>query len=236
MDKEHVKAGDDSVTNRILDNNNTKDNSLLDSMEKKSATCVSKSENIKEKSVANGSASASVSSNNTVAAMEATSDNSINGDHQSLTMNSPGTSAMEAEGAMIGNHHRGLDNSPGITATSSQSVTTSDLNSTSSRGNGEASTVNPGGPRKLKSRLSSKVSSVLSHLDFQHCEPDIAINMMRSPNIKVFSALNRKLKSCDSDWMNDFLEGEGFEVLYLLIDLGVMLLSIQCIGHEYHDK
>ena len=62
------------------------------------------------------------------------------------------------------------------------------------------------------SRFTSAISRVLSNMDFDHCDPDMAVDMLRSPSTKVMSALNRKLRKCGADWIDGFLDAQGFDV------------------------
>ena len=63
-----------------------------------------------------------------------------------------------------------------------------------------------------KTMFSTRVNSVLSKLDYEHCEPDMVVNMLRSPSTKIVSALHTKLKRCDAEWMEGFLDNNGFNV------------------------
>ena len=68
-------------------------------------------------------------------------------------------------------------------------------------------------PQTHKTSLfTSKISRVLSKMDFEHSDPGTVVDMLRSPSTKVMSALSRKLKRCDSDWIEGFLDAQGFDV------------------------
>lgn len=71
----------------------------------------------------------------------------------------------------------------------------------------------------LRHKLSSKLSSALSRLDsLDTCDADIVITLLRNPSIKVLSSLNRRLKSEDTDWVDDFMDNEGFEVRSFILN------------------
>ena len=71
-------------------------------------------------------------------------------------------------------------------------------------------TGSPSSPRK--NLFCSRVNSVLANLDYEHCDPDMVVNMLRSPSTKIISALHTKLKRCDAEWLEGFLDNNGFNV------------------------
>ena len=62
-------------------------------------------------------------------------------------------------------------------------------------------------------RFGEKIGRILSQVDFQNCDPETCISVLKIPSMKTYAALNRKLKSCPAAWMEGFLEEGGLEVL-----------------------
>ena len=111
----------------------------------------------------------------------------------------------------------GLDSSPDTAAIIDDIL---DGSSTKDENEAEKSPKKP----KMKSRAFSlfggsgtrfgeKIGRILSQVDFQNCDPETCISVLKIPSMKTYAALNRKLKSCPAAWMEGFLEERGLEVL-----------------------
>ena len=99
-------------------------------------------------------------------------------------------------------------------------------------------------PKKPKSKhpfkkMQSKIMDVMSHQNFDSMSPEVCIDFLRSPSLKLLSALNRKLKQNDAEWKESFLDQSGSEALLDLVDtLGIKrvtqladaLLLLECVS------
>ncbi|ESO00317.1 hypothetical protein HELRODRAFT_83366 [Helobdella robusta] len=55
---------------------------------------------------------------------------------------------------------------------------------------------------------------LISQVDFENCDPKTCLSMLKMPSLKMYVALNKKLKSCrQSVWMKEFLELGGLAIL-----------------------
>lgn len=84
-----------------------------------------------------------------------------------------------------------------------------------------------------------RISATLSNVDFAHCEPEICVSLLRIPSMHTFSALKKKLKNVDPDWIQGFLEADGLEVLLDCVDnigsrrvtqLSDAMLLLECVA------
>ena len=90
------------------------------------------------------------------------------------------------------------------------------------------------------SRFTKRVSSALSRLDIDSCDPDIVVSLLASsPSKKTYSALAKRLKSADKLWIQGFLQANGVESLLDVVDvmssqrvqqLADALLLLECVG------
>ena len=60
--------------------------------------------------------------------------------------------------------------------------------------------------------MRAKVTNMLSHLSFEKSDVTTAIDVLRSGNVKAVAALQNKLKKCDADWTDEFLDMDGLQV------------------------
>ena len=93
-----------------------------------------------------------------------------------------------------------------------------DIKSTES--NGQKSPQKPKGilgkMGRMNSFFASKINSAIGNFDLDHCDPDVCVGFMRNPTMKTYSALKRKLKKADKDWIQGFLEADGLgKLLYV---------------------
>ena len=69
---------------------------------------------------------------------------------------------------------------------------------------------------RMNSFFASKINSAIGNFDLDHCDPDVCVGFMRNPTMKTYSALKRKLKKADKDWIQGFLEADGLgKFLYI---------------------
>ena len=87
-------------------------------------------------------------------------------------------------------------------------------------------------------RIQSKILDALSHSNFDSYTPEICIDFLKSPNLKLLSSLNKKLKQNKADWNEEFLELNGSGVLLDIVDtlgqkrvtqLSDALLLLECV-------
>ena len=62
---------------------------------------------------------------------------------------------------------------------------------------------------RMNSFFASKINSAIGNFDLDRCDPDVCVGFMRNPTMKTYSALKRKLKKADKDWIQGFLEADG---------------------------
>ena len=89
----------------------------------------------------------------------------------------------------------------------------------------------------------------IQHVDLGDPKSCISVLQDQDPSMKTFASLNRKLKSCPSAWMEEFLVEGGLDVLLGWIgynqqgtsstcrcyrDVGVCRLHTDC--HEFQDR
>ena len=64
---------------------------------------------------------------------------------------------------------------------------------------------------------------------FSNIEPELCISLLRLPSLKNFSALHPKLVKCSTEWMLEFLNLGGLDVLLNALEiLSVRLSSSNC--------
>ena len=97
-------------------------------------------------------------------------------------------------------------------------------------------------------RMQSKILDALSHQNFDSYTPAICIDFLKSPNLKLLSSLNKKLKQNNTDWNEEFLELHGSDVLLDIVDtLGykrvtqlsdalLLLESVECVKTLMNSK
>lgn len=97
-------------------------------------------------------------------------------------------------------------------------------------------------------RIQSKILDALSHQNFDSYTPAICIDFLKSPNLKLLSSLNKKLKRNNKEWNEEFLELHGTDALLDLVDtLGfkrvtqlsdalLLLESVECIKTLMNSK
>ena len=96
----------------------------------------------------------------------------------------------------------------------------------------------PSSTRKGKGLLVKRLSSMLATIDFSSCDTDTCVRMIHIPSIKVYTALNKKIKESDRSWIEGFLEHEGLSTLLDTVDtisskrvqLSEALLLLECIN------
>ena len=77
-----------------------------------------------------------------------------------------------------------------------------------STGSEEEASAGVSGGRSMR----SKVTKMFSHLSLDSSDAATAVDLLRSGNMKVLTAMHQKLKKCDSEWIDDFLDEDGFQV------------------------
>lgn len=99
-----------------------------------------------------------------------------------------------------------------------------------------------------KSILGRRMEAALSQVDFEHCDPSTCVSVLRLPSRKIYTALNKKLKSCERVWMEGFLEEGGLDVLLKgvesvsmkralqLADAMVLLECVSCVKCVMNSK
>ena len=87
-------------------------------------------------------------------------------------------------------------------------------------------------------RIQSKILDALSHQNFDSYTPAICIDFLKSPNLKLLSSLNKRLKQNKKEWNEEFLELNGSDVLLDIVDalgnkrvtqLSDALLLLECV-------
>ena len=129
---------------------------------------------------------------------------------------------LHKNGEITGNNER-LSELNGSTATSENGEISDNKSQKSEKsGTTENAIVDaPDGAVPTKPRLSlfgRKVSNLLKQVDLENCSPDVAVGMLRAPTMQMLASLNRKLKTCEGDWMTGFLEEGGLETLLDMVD------------------
>ena len=71
--------------------------------------------------------------------------------------------------------------------------------------------INGSGTRKFK----TLVKKAFDNPAFEHCEPEICLQMMKQPTMKSTVALKKQIQNNDTKWVQSFLEEGG---LCLLLD------------------
>ena len=93
--------------------------------------------------------------------------------------------------------------------------------------------------KPASSLFGRRVSDMLSKAELSNCDPDVCVSLLRIPSMKTCSALNRKLKQADSEWIAGFLEADGLTVLLDTVDtisskrvsqLSDAMLLIECVA------
>ena len=96
----------------------------------------------------------------------------------------------------------------------------------------------------LKSRISDKERGFSPSSDVS---PEFCVHLLRSPSVQTYCGIHRKLKSSSKDWMVEFLENNGMEILLdaleklgslkLFFDAAVMILECaSCIKTVMNSK
>ena len=75
-------------------------------------------------------------------------------------------------------------------------------------GSEEEASAGVSGGRSMR----SKVTKMFSHLSLDSSDAATAVDLLQSGNMKVLTALHQKLKKCDAEWIDDFLDEDGFQV------------------------
>lgn len=70
-----------------------------------------------------------------------------------------------------------------------------------------------------KNRFRMKVKEKVYKKKFDECDPEVCVDMLRSPTVKAFTALKNKLKKADKAWNQGFLDVGGLDVLLDAIDI-----------------
>ncbi|XP_064607784.1 inverted formin-2-like isoform X2 [Liolophura sinensis] len=85
----------------------------------------------------------------------------------------------------------------------------------------------------------SRITQTLSHVDFDKCEPEICVGLLKLPSMSTYSALKKKMKSADGTWVEGFLEAGGLNALLEYVDmigskrvnqLSEALLLLECVA------
>ena len=122
------------------------------------------------------------------------------------TNNSPTRISETHQQKCPNNNNGNLDESPSLSEHSE-----TDVKSTES--NGQKSAPKPKGilgkTGRMHSFFADKINSVLGNFDLDRCDPDVCVGFLRNPTMKTYSALKRKLKKADKDWIQGFLEADG---------------------------
>ena len=72
------------------------------------------------------------------------------------------------------------------------------------------------GPANSKiSAFKGRVSPAISKMDIESSEPEVCVELLRTPSIKTYAAFARRMKREQSGWMERFLDVGGIEVGYL---------------------
>lgn len=64
-------------------------------------------------------------------------------------------------------------------------------------------------------------------MQFDECDADDFVDLLSSPSVKTLTALKKKLKKSDRDWIHEFLDGAG---------LGILLDAVDVIGSRRVTK
>ncbi|XP_041357353.1 inverted formin-2-like isoform X2 [Gigantopelta aegis] len=92
---------------------------------------------------------------------------------------------------------------------------------------------------KLKHVLKRKISQTLLHVDFDKCEPEIAVSILKISTVQTFGALKKKIKKSSRDWIQGFLDANGLGVLLDCVDtlgskrvtqLSDAMLLLECVS------
>ena len=92
---------------------------------------------------------------------------------------------------------------------------------------------------KLKHVLKRKISQTLLHVDFDQCEPEIAVSLLKISTVQMFGALKKKIKKSSRDWIQGFLDANGLGVLLDCVDtlgskrvtqLSDAMLLLECVS------
>ncbi|XP_023930367.1 inverted formin-2 [Lingula anatina] len=84
-----------------------------------------------------------------------------------------------------------------------------------------------------------KIAETFHNVDFENCEPEICVSLLRIPSMQTYSALKKKLKNATLDWVQGFLDNDGLEVLLDCVDsignrrvtqLADALMLLECVA------
>lgn len=72
---------------------------------------------------------------------------------------------------------------------------------------------------KSKNIFRMKVKEKVLKKQFDECDPEVCVDMLKSPTVKAFTALKNKLKKSDKVWVQGFLDAGGLDVLLDAVDI-----------------
>lgn len=96
-----------------------------------------------------------------------------------------------------------------------QKKTSEDTSSLSMDSDEERSPNDKGSKWKFRKKVKEKILQK----QFDECEPEVCVDMLRTPTVKAFTALKKKLKKTDKAWTQGFLDGGGLDVLLDAVDI-----------------
>eukprot|EP00058_Branchiostoma_floridae_P002828 XP_002588316.1 hypothetical protein BRAFLDRAFT_122887 [Branchiostoma floridae] len=67
---------------------------------------------------------------------------------------------------------------------------------------------------KERAAVNQQQAALLAASALESSDPESYIKTLRCPSVKTYSALKKKLASCDSEWMLGFLEEDGLGILF----------------------
>ncbi|XP_062592916.1 inverted formin-2-like, partial [Saccostrea cucullata] len=70
-----------------------------------------------------------------------------------------------------------------------------------------------------KWKFRTKVKEKILQKQFDECDGEMCVDMLRTPTVKAFTALKRKLKKSDKAWVQGFLDCGGLDVLLDAVDV-----------------
>lgn len=97
------------------------------------------------------------------------------------------------------------------------------------------------GVAREKGTFKKLVTGAFVNPAFDHCEPELCIEMMKHPSMRTFIALKKQLQNSNSEWISNFLDAGGLLVLLEFIDslsasrvsqlsdALVLLEAVQCV-------
>jgi hypothetical protein len=119
-----------------------------------------------------------------------------------------------ADGIDVADSDDVIDNSMDEKRKLDQDKTSEDTSSISMDSDEERSSEK-GSKWKFRKRVKEKILQK----QFDECEPEVCVDMLRTPTVKAFTALKKKLKKTDKAWTQGFLDGGGLDVLLDAIDI-----------------